>query len=56
MSVLVTDTNFKDVSDLEFLTVFDSSGDWIIDGSYVPGGFTQDMIYSIPGAGIGVIN
>lgn len=53
---LITDANFKDVSDTEFLVAFDSSGDWMIGGSLLPGGFTRDMIYTIPGTGLGVIN
>ena len=53
---LITDVNFKDVSDTEFLVAFDSSGDWMIYGELVPGKFSKDMIYTIPGIRLGVIN
>lgn len=53
---LITDANFNDVSDTEFLVAYDSSGDWMLVGSLLPGGFIKDMIYTIPGVGLGIIN
>lgn len=53
---LITDANFKDVSDIEFLVAFDLSGDWMIHGKLVPGKFSKDMIYTIPGVRLGIIN
>ena len=47
MSAIITDANFKDVSDAEFLTASDLSGDWTLDPSLIPGSILFKFHYGL---------